>query len=139
MRRIVPILLCAFVLALAESAWVGPAMPGQATNNPNIPKLVKPRAQETPKILTKTTDAQAAVGLFSTLRRRGQPENPPAGDAPDDTFGYDGANYQGVGLTAGGTFWTAVRFTPVVACTLKRVLFYQWDSTTTTGYVYLFD
>ena len=61
MRRIVPILLCVFVLAMAESAWVGPAMPGQPTNNPNIPKLVKPRAQATPKILTKATDAQSPV------------------------------------------------------------------------------
>jgi hypothetical protein len=46
----------------------------------------------------------------------------------DETLHYDGVPYTGVGLTSGGTFYTAARFTPTTACTLKAVLFYQWHN-----------
>ena len=146
MRRIVPILLCVFVLAMAESAWVGPAMPGQPTNNPNIPKLVKPRAQATPKILTKATDAQSPVTVkgLSMAPVKAAPLSSrervlEQTDSPDETLHFDTRIASALGLTNGGTFWTGVRFTPTVGCTLKAIQFYQWDATTADGYVYVFD
>jgi hypothetical protein len=146
MRRIVPILLCAFVLVMAENAWVGPAMPDQPVNNPNVPKLAKPRAQETPKILTRKSDAQSPVTAngFSTAPTKAAPLSSrertlEPTDAPDETLHYDTRLASALGLTAGGTFWSGARFTPTVGCTLKAILFYQWDATTANGYVYVFD
>jgi len=145
MRKIVPVLLCAFVLVMAESAWVGPAMPDKPMNNPNISKLAKPRTAEAAKILTRKSAAQApaipdgfsvAPGKPSPLASRERVLEPV--DNPDETLYFDTRIYSALGLTAGGTFWTAVRFTPAVGCTLKAIRFYQWDATAANGYVYVF-
>ncbi len=55
----------------------------------------------------------------------------------EDTIKYDGPNYTGIGLTNGGTFYGAVRFTPANACTLKAGVFYQYHAVSTTGWVYI--
>lgn len=55
----------------------------------------------------------------------------------DETLHFDGDPNTGVGLTGGGTFYSAARFTPTSACTLKAVLFYQWNSSS-NDYVYVF-
>lgn len=57
--------------------------------------------------------------------------------APDETLHYDGTPYTGIGLTNGGTFYTAARFTPTTACTLKAILFYQWGRSS-NDYVFVF-
>lgn len=56
---------------------------------------------------------------------------------PDETLYYDGTPFTGVGLTNGGTFYAAARFTPTTACTLKAVLFYQWNLSS-NDYVFIF-
>jgi hypothetical protein len=48
-------------------------------------------------------------------------------DPPEETLHYDGANDDALGLTHGGTFYCAARFTPTLACTLKAILFYHAD------------
>ena len=58
-------------------------------------------------------------------------------DNPDETLHYDGANGNGVGLTNGGTFRGAARFTPTATCTVKAVLFYQRDASS-NDYVFLY-
>ncbi len=55
----------------------------------------------------------------------------------DETLHFDGTPFTGVGLTNGGTFYTAARFTPTSACTLKAILFYQWQSSS-NDYVFVF-
>lgn len=57
--------------------------------------------------------------------------------APDETLHYDSTPYTGIGLTNGGTFYTAARFTPTTACTLKAILFYQWGQSS-NDYVFVF-
>lgn len=57
--------------------------------------------------------------------------------APDETLHYDSTPYTGIGLTSGGTFYTAARFTPTTACTLKAILFYQWGQSS-NDYVFVF-
>ena len=48
--------------------------------------------------------------------------------AAEDTLHYDGPNNDmGVGIGGGGTYIGAVRFTPTAVCTLKSLLFYQYD------------
>ena len=44
-------------------------------------------------------------------------------DNPAETLHYDGPNNDGVGLTDGGTFYGAVRFTPTQSCSLKTAVF----------------
>jgi len=55
----------------------------------------------------------------------------------DETLHFDGVPYTGVGLTGGGTFYSAARFTPTTACTLKAVIFYQWHNSS-NDFVYVF-
>ncbi|MCX7732912.1 MAG: T9SS type A sorting domain-containing protein [candidate division WOR-3 bacterium] len=55
----------------------------------------------------------------------------------DETLHFDGVPYTGVGLTSGGTFYSAARFTPTSACTLKAILFYQWHNSS-NDYAYVF-
>lgn len=43
----------------------------------------------------------------------------------DETLHWDGANANGIGLTSGGTFQGAVRFTPTTACSVKAILYFQ--------------
>ncbi len=60
--------------------------------------------------------------------------------APEDaneTLHFDSDPASGVGLTNGGTFWGGVRFTPTTACTLKTLLFYQWNSSG-NDYIFVF-
>lgn len=58
-------------------------------------------------------------------------------DNPDETLHYDGDNFNGIGLTNGGTYRGAVRFTPTRTCTVKAVLFYQRDPSD-NDYVFIF-
>ncbi len=58
-------------------------------------------------------------------------------DNPDETLRYDGGNYNGIGLTRGGTYRGAVRFTPTATCTVKAILFYQRDASH-NDYVFAF-
>jgi hypothetical protein len=46
----------------------------------------------------------------------------------EDTAHYDGNNYTGVGLTNGGTFIGAVKFTSASSCSVKAVTFYHSES-----------
>ncbi|UCG43161.1 MAG: T9SS type A sorting domain-containing protein [candidate division WOR-3 bacterium] len=56
---------------------------------------------------------------------------------PEETLHYDGANSNGIGLTGGGTYRGAVRFTPTMSCTVKSILFYQRD-VSADDYVFIF-
>ena len=64
--------------------------------------------------------------------------------SPDDTISYDGANANNFGLTAGGSFYSAVRFTPLNVCTVKALTIFLaeqswscsvcvWDEGTATN------
>lgn len=60
----------------------------------------------------------------------------------EDTIKYDGGNVSGIGISGGGTLWGAVRFTPITTtpathCTLKSVIFYQYQPVTVSGWVYI--
>jgi len=46
----------------------------------------------------------------------------------EETLHYDGPYDGSVGLSPGGTFYSAARFTPTAGCTLKAVVFYQADA-----------
>jgi len=58
-------------------------------------------------------------------------------DDANETLHYDSDPASGIGLTNGGTFWGGVRFTPTTGCTLKTILFYQWNSSN-NDYVFVF-
>lgn len=46
---------------------------------------------------------------------------------PGDTLHLDGEEYNNaVGLTDGGTFYSAVRLAPTRACTVETIIFYKW-------------
>jgi len=50
-------------------------------------------------------------------------------DATGDTLHVDHEAFNnGLGLTAGGTFYTAARLSPTKACTVATVIFYKWDA-----------
>jgi len=55
----------------------------------------------------------------------------------DETLHWDGANANGIGLTNGGTFSGAARFTLTTACTVKAVLYYQ-RGLSSSDYAFLF-
>ncbi|MCS7257947.1 MAG: hypothetical protein NZ601_01035, partial [candidate division WOR-3 bacterium] len=56
----------------------------------------------------------------------------------EDTIYYDGPNSNnGIGLTNGGTFYGAVRFTAVDGCTLKSAIFFQYQAVSASGWVYV--
>jgi hypothetical protein len=48
-------------------------------------------------------------------------------DGPEETLHYDGPNDDALGLTRGGTFFCAARFTPSLPCSLKAIVFYHSD------------
>jgi hypothetical protein len=55
----------------------------------------------------------------------------------EDTIKYDGPNNSGFGHPGGGTFYSAVRFHPVQSCTLKSIIFYQYQPVTAPVWIYL--
>jgi hypothetical protein len=55
----------------------------------------------------------------------------------EDTIKYDGPNNSGFGRPGGGTFYSAVRFHPVQSCTLKSIIFYQYQPVTAPVWIYL--
>jgi len=80
-------------------------------------------------------------GLLSTVPSSGGSPiltELPMSDNPAETLHYDGDNASGVGLTGGGSFRGAVRFTPTSTCTVTAVLFYQRDASQ-NDHVYLFE
>ena len=67
---------------------------------------------------------------------------PTEGRDPDDTIKYDGAegsNGVGYGSAPPPAWWGAVRFTPVLACTVKAAIFYHYNgpSPISPAYIYL--
>ncbi|MEO0080371.1 MAG: hypothetical protein ABIK44_06835, partial [candidate division WOR-3 bacterium] len=58
-------------------------------------------------------------------------------DNPDETLHYDGNPSSGIGLTNGGTFYGAARFTPTSTCTVKAVLFFQHGAAS-NDYIFIF-
>jgi len=57
----------------------------------------------------------------------------------EDTIKYDGANSSGFGLPNGGTFFAAVRFHPQQSCTLKSIIFFQYQPVVTGCWIYLYE
>jgi hypothetical protein len=81
---------------------------------------------------TAATNAPANAGTFSSLLRPStaalSPGSSPQTDPPGDTLHVDlEAFNNAIGLTAGGTFYSAARLTATAACTVKTVIFYKWD------------
>jgi hypothetical protein len=60
-----------------------------------------------------------------------------ATDDANETLHFDTDPSSGIGLTSGGTFWGGARFTPTTGCTLKTILFYQWNSSN-NDYIFIF-
>jgi len=58
-------------------------------------------------------------------------------DNPDETLHYDGDHSSAIGLTNGGTFYGAARFTPTSTCTVKAVLFFQ-QGAAANDYIFIF-
>jgi hypothetical protein len=84
---------------------------------------------------TAATNAPSSEGAFSSLLRPGEvtlsPGSSPQTDPPGDTLYVDlEAFNNAVGLTAGGTFFTAARLTAPRACTVSAVIFYRWNDPT---------
>jgi hypothetical protein len=75
--------------------------------------------------------------VFSRSRPAVAPQSFFAPEDANETLHYDTDPASGVGLTNGGTFWGGVRFTPTTACTLKTVVFYQWN-TSNNDYVFVY-
>ena len=78
------------------------------------------------------TSAPSSAGAFSSLFRPSDAVLSPgtsAGiDAVGDTLHVDlEAFNNAVGLTAGGTFYTAARLTPVRACTVVACIWFRWN------------
>jgi len=81
---------------------------------------------------TAALNAPANAGTFSSLLRPStavlNPGSSPETDPPGDTLHVDMEAFNNaVGLTNGGTFYTAARLTATAACTVKTVIFYKWD------------
>lgn len=56
-----------------------------------------------------------------------------------DTLHYDGENdNNAVGLTAGGTFYAGVRFTPSADDTLRSIIFFHSDKVSQSGTIYIY-
>lgn len=53
----------------------------------------------------------------------------------EETLSYDGPNNDAIGLTSGGTYAGAAKFTAPSACTLKAVTFYHYQAST-SDYVF---
>jgi hypothetical protein len=139
MRRILPLLLCVTAVLMAAGTWVSDFTPQGTERHPAFGALDKPKSiGEAPKILKNYGYGdRSAINdvVLSARRSHGSvvelaPNNDPV-DAADSIL-YDGVNYQGIGLTSGGTFYTAVRFTPQVNCTLTAIKIYQSTGAVTT-------
>jgi hypothetical protein len=85
----------------------------------------------TPVTNTNVSDVNLMPAFSSLLHPSAaalSPGSSPQTDPPGDTLHVDlEAFNNAVGLTAGGTFYTAARLTPTVACTVAAVIFYKWD------------
>jgi hypothetical protein len=84
---------------------------------------------------TAATTAPSGAGAFSSLLRPGETMLDasrgvtPQTDPPGDTLYVDlEAFNNAVGLTAGGTFFTAARLTAPRACTVAAVIFFRWNN-----------
>jgi hypothetical protein len=88
----------------------------------------------TPVTNSMVSDVNQMPAL-SSLLRPGEvtlsPGSSPQTDPPGDTLYVDlEAFNNAVGLTAGGTFFTAARLTAPRACTVSAVIFYRWNDPT---------
>ncbi|HDQ99135.1 MAG TPA: hypothetical protein ENN51_02460, partial [candidate division WOR-3 bacterium] len=123
-------ILCTIALAAGQGAWIG-NLP-EAAGSSSSPKVLRPQTVETviPNVRTPAS-VEATVELLSTAsgeRRGGEPVSEPP-TMPTDTLHWDGPNNSnGIGLTAAGTFYGAVRFTPSTGCTLTHVLWYNYNA-----------
>jgi len=68
---------------------------------------------------------------------------PEPSKSPGDTLHYDGDNYDAIGLTSGGTYQAAVRFTPDELAgynnwVLNEVIFFHYESGTHSGRVIIY-
>jgi len=82
---------------------------------------------------TAATNAPSGAGAISSLLRPSDailsPGSPSRTDAVGDTLHVDMEAYNNaIGLTAGGTFYTAARLTPVKACTVVACIWYRWNA-----------
>ena len=93
-----------------------------------------------------SAESAPAAGLLSTAGSKIAPEEVVLASAltglewtdnPAETLHYDGGNANAIGLTSGGTYRGAVRFTPTFKCTVKAVLFYQRDASS-NDYIFIF-
>ncbi len=71
-----------------------------------------------PDVLVQNSNPFSSSACLNSLQ--------PAGGGYD-TLHYDGNNATGIGMSGGGWFKTAVRFTAPYRCILKSILFYQFD------------
>jgi len=82
---------------------------------------------------TAATNAPSGAGAISSLLRPSDAVPSPLTSARPfavgDTLHVDAEAYNNaIGLTAGGTFFTAARLTPVKACTVVACIWYRWNS-----------
>jgi hypothetical protein len=82
-----------------------------------------------PIALTAANPKPASLFSLSGLGPRESVLEPSFGGGVDaeETLHFDGTNVDGIGLTSGGTYTGAVRFTPTTGCALKAILFFQYQ------------
>lgn len=146
MRRIIPLLLGVSMILMAAGTWVSDITLPAADKHPVTGALEKPRnVGEMPKVLdsyqvgavSRTADGLLSIGPINERTIELMPTTGGT-DAPDSIY-YDGPPYTGIGLVSGGTFYTAVRFTPQVNCTLTGIKIYQTSgqNVSAPGYFYI--
>jgi len=116
---------------LSVPAIAGPARADKPVNlnHPDPTSLLSP---------FRTFHPSAGAHAMTAARRaEGKPARLPLPDNPAETLHCDGPNSDGVGLTNGGTFYGAVRFTPEQSCSLKTVVFLHFMPSS-DDYVFIF-
>jgi hypothetical protein len=88
---------------------------------------------------TKVAILSHSPRVNSNLTRSRQVAKTYGTDQSEDTLHWDsGQTYTGIGLTQGGTFQGAVRFTPSMSCSLKAVVFLHFEATSHSGNIKIY-
>jgi len=76
-------------------------------------------------------------GVLSIVKTSGG-EPAGVGSFDAETLHYDGDNYNAIGLTSGGVFRVAARFTPAAICTLTSVVHFHNDPELSDQYIVVY-
>jgi hypothetical protein len=139
-KRLIPLLLAACGLLMAQGAWLG--NPGSTTSDAPVrggARRVKSSAiiERKPASVSHSADATAEPYIPAEGRvamRRAEmvigPTGEPADMPAEDSIYYDnGLAYVWGPSTIPGRLWAGVRFTTLVNCSLKAATYYRYRMT----------